>query len=191
MRTLSITFLAGQRIPFEGVGKSFQLLETSAGVDIEFLRDGAVISYALNMEFGYWNKSEPERPFTGFAITSAIAQTIKLVVGSGDGGYNRSSGVVQIIGQQGAFTETQSSVTNADNTVKAANAARKYLLVQNNSAAQTMRLTLDGAAATATRGIRIQPGGYYEPIGYVPTGAIRAFMEVADATANNVEVIEG
>lgn len=188
MKTLSITFTPGQRIPFEGVGNYFQLLETSAGVDIEFMRDSAVTAYALNMEFGYYIK--PDKGFTGFAITSATAQTIKVVVGNGDGGYNRSSGFVQIIGQQGAFSETQSSVTNADNTIKAANAARKYLLVQNNSAAGVLRLTVDGAAATATRGIRIQPGGYYEPVGFVPSGAIRAFMETADATANNVEVIE-
>lgn len=189
MKTPVIVFLAGQTIEFYGSGKYFHLLVTTAPVSVELKRNGAVIATADNVGYGYKNK--PKDGFNGFTIYSATAQSIQIAVGDGDDEYNFITGSVQIIGQQGVFTETQSSVTNADNIIKAANAARKYLLVQNNSAAQTMRLTLDGAAATATRGIRIAPGGFYEPVGYVPTGAIRAFMEVADATANNVEVIEG
>jgi hypothetical protein len=188
MKTPVIIFGAGQTIEFYGGGSYFHILTSTGPVSVTLKRHEGVIAQAEGVGFGYKNK--PRDGFTGFTITSATAQSIQIAVGDGDDEYNYITGSVAII-NQGAFTETQSSVTNADNIIKAANAARKYLFVQNNSAAQTMRLTVDGAAATATRGIRLQPGQSYEPVGYIPTGAIRAFMEVADATANNVEVIEG
>jgi hypothetical protein len=188
MKTPLIVIGAGQLIEFHGAANYFHILTATDPLSVELKRDGATIATADNVNRGYKNK--PKNGFNSFTIYSATLQTVQIAVGDGDDEYNYVTGSVQIIGQQGAFAETQSSVTNADQTIKAANAARKYLLVQNNSA-QVLRLTLDGAAATATRGIRIQSGGFYEPVGYIPSGAIRAFMEVADATANNVEVIEG
>lgn len=187
MKTPVIAIGAGQTIEFFGGGNYFHILTSSAPLNITLKRREAVIAQAEGVGYGYKNK--PRDGFTGFTIYSASAQSVQIAVGDGDDEYNYITGVVALL-NQGVFTETQSSVTNADNTIKAANAARKYLFVQNNSA-QVMRLTVDGAAATATRGIRLQPGQSYEPVGYIPTGAIRAFMEVADATANNVEVIEG
>lgn len=187
MKTPLIVIGAGQTIEFYGGGSYFHLLTATGPVTITLKKNESVVADATGVNYGY--KARPKEGYTGFTIYSATAQTLQVAVGDGDEDYNYITGSVTLL-NQGAFTEAQSSVTNADNTIKAANAARKYLLVQNNSA-QVLRVTVDGAAATATRGIRIQPGGSYEPVGYIPTGAIRAFMEVADATANNVEVIEG
>lgn len=188
MKTPVIVFSAGQLIEFHGSGKYFHILTAADPVSVELKRSDAVIATADNVGRGYKNK--PAGGFNGFSIKSATAQSIQIAVGDGDDEYNQVTGSVDIIGQQGAFSEVQKSVTNVNQVVAAANALRKYFLIQNNSA-QVLRVTVDGVAATATRGIRIQPGGYYEPIGRVPSGAINAIMELADATANNVEVIEG
>jgi hypothetical protein len=187
MKTLTIAFTAGQLITFEGAANYFQLLETSSGVDLEFQRNGATVAYAIGMEFGYAVK--PEDGFNSFTIKSASAQTIKAVVGNGDGSYNRNSGVVQIIGQQGVFIQNRVSLTNVNQVLIAADLTRKYLFVQNNDAVAVMRLKVDGTAALVGAGIRIQPGGSYEPVGFMPTGAINAIMETATAAVGNCEFV--
>lgn len=187
MKTLNITFLAGQRIQLELIGNYVQLLETSSGVDIDFLRDGGVFAQALNMEFGF--ASKPDKKFTALAFTSAGAQTIKIAVGSGDGSYNRSSGVVSIIGQQGAATQAQATVTNASQLLLAANGLRKALYVENNDAAGDIFVTIDGTAATAAKGKKIPPGGYWMFDAWNPNAAIYAIGSIASNA--NVVVIEG
>lgn len=189
MKTVSVLFTAGQRVDFEGVGDYFHLLETVGGVDVELKRDGGVISVANSVGYGF--KLKPKGGFNGLSIISASAQTIKIGVGDGDGEFNQVTGTVAITGNTGAHTGSQATVTNADNTVLAANAARKYLFIQNNDTTQAMRIMTDGTAATATKGIRVQPGGWYEPLTYVPTGAIRCFMEAAGSGANNVDIVVG
>lgn len=170
-------------------GDYFHLLETVGPVDIKLLRRGQEVNSAKAMEYGYWTR--PTDGFTSIELTSGTNQTIKVAIAHGEGGYDRTTGSVSLLNQQGAFTHSQSSVTNADSMVKAANLIRRYLLVQNNSLTAVARVKTDGNAASATSGIRLQPGQSYEPQGYVPTGAIHVFMETADATANNIEVIEG
>ena len=189
MKTVYIVFTAGQRIGFEGGGNYFHLLETTGNVDVELTRDGGVVASANSVGYGF--KVKPRDGFNGLSILSASAQTIKIAVGDGDGEFNQVTGTVSISGNTGAHTGSQATVTNVDNTVVAANAARKYLFVQNNDTAAVMRIMTDGTAATATKGIRVQPGGWYEPLTYVPTGAIHCFMETAGSGANNVDIVVG
>lgn len=92
---------------------------------------------------------------------------------------------------QGAFTQGRVSLTNVNQAIIAANANRRYLLIQNNDLAQVMRFTLDGSAATAAAGFRIIAGGVFELKGYQASGAINAIMEAATAAAGNVEFSEG
>lgn len=189
MKTLSLTFTAGQIITVDGVGSQVYLLATSSGVDIEFLQNGNVISAALAMEFGFYHK--PKGGYTQLRFTSAAAQTIKVMVGQGDGGYNRSSGVVVITNVAGVYTELSLSVTNASQLISASNLNRRAGLIQNNSAVAALRVTLDGSAATAAHGVRIMPGGFLQIPDFATTSAVNAMMETADATAANVEFIEG
>jgi len=189
MKTVSLFIGAGQTIEQNLLGNYFHLLETTAPVDINFMMNGAIQSTAKNMEFGFFSK--PSSGFDGLFFTSATAQTIKIAVGFGDGGYNRTTGSVQVIGQQGAFTQGRVNLTNVNQTIIAANAACKYLLLQNNDAAQVMRVTLNGVAATAAQGFRVQPGGTLELSGYQASGAINAIMEAATAAAGNCEFVSG
>lgn len=189
MRTISIALTAGQRLQLELVGNYFHLLESTGGVDIDFVQNQAIIGTAKDMEFGFFAK--PAGGFTALGFTSATGQTIKITVGMGDGGYNRTTGSVQISGNQGAFAQGRVSLTNVNQQIIAANAARKYLLIQNNDAAAVMRVMLDGNAATPTNGMRIQAGGTLELSGYQSSAAINCIMETATAAAGNVEFCSG
>lgn len=91
----------------------------------------------------------------------------------------------------GAFTQGRASVTNVNQVLIAANAARRYLLIQNNSATAVLRVTLDGSAATAAAGFRVTQGAVLEIPNYAVTGAINCMMEAADGTAANVEFVTG
>lgn len=188
MRTKFLKFTAGQTIHVDEVGTYFHLLETSAPISIGFVKDGAIFADAVDIEYGYF--SEPAQGFSGLEITSASAQTIKIATALGRGGYNRTTGAVSIVSQQGSFSQTQKSVTNANQVALAANGTRKYLLIQNNDAAAVLRVKLDGNAATATSGLRILAGQSLELQNFVSSSAINVMMETATATANNVEVVE-
>lgn len=51
------------------------------------------------------------------------------------------------------------TVTNASETLLAANDARKGAIIQNTHGSENVRVRLDGGAATTTNGIQIRPGG--------------------------------
>lgn len=91
----------------------------------------------------------------------------------------------------GAFTQGRASVTNVNQVLIAANAARRYLLIQNNSTTAVLRVKLDGSAATAGAGFRVTQGAVLEIPNYAVTGAINCMMEAADGTADNVEFVTG
>lgn len=106
-------------------------------------------------------------------------------------GSAKVSGNVTIDNTAGAFTQGRASVTTVNQALIAANAARRYLLIQNNDASAVLRVTLDGAAATAGEGFRIEAGESLELSDYVPTGAINCMMETASVAVDNVEFCEG
>jgi hypothetical protein len=77
----------------------------------------------------------------------------------------------------GSHVNTQATVTNVAAQLDAVNAARKYLLIQNNHATGIVYLGFS-AGVTAANGIKVVPGGFYEPA-CVPTGAIFAIGDIA------------
>lgn len=132
-------------------------------------------------------------PYTQLLIENAAQPGKRLRIFYGvdidfQAGVNAS---ITLLGQNGSFVDSQFSVTNGNQVIVAANVARRYLLIQNNDGAQTLRVSLDGTAATATKGKRLAPGQSIELQGYVATTAINAMMEAATATANNVDVSVG
>jgi hypothetical protein len=188
MKTVSIDLIAGEYKHLQLVGKSFELLATVGAIDVEFFQRGASFDTARSMEAGFYDK--PEGGFDSLGFVSVTSQTIKIAYGLGTGGYNRTQGSVEIIGNLGAASQPQITLTNANQVLAAANAARRYIAVQNNDSAAVMRLTVDGTPATATRGFRILPGSLWEPHGVQPTGAINAMMETATAATFNCEISE-
>lgn len=98
---------------------------------------------------------------------------------------------------QGTPTLTTPSVTTATSfTCLAANASRKSLLFQNNSAANIMLslsgATLTGIVPTSTNiGIVLTPGSSYQsPPNYVSVSAITCY-QTSGSTINTIVVVEG
>lgn len=188
----NITIGAGATLEFQDVGNFFRLMKAAVDLDIHFYWRGAQLVDAEGVSVGYSERFA--EPFDKIQIINktAGADTISFVSRMGNSvGYDIPPiGNVNVVNAvNGAFTHAQASVTNADNTILAASASRRYVLIQNNSAAAVLRVQLDGTAASATKGIRVQPGGSLELPFWAATNALHAFMETADATANNVEVV--
>lgn len=98
---------------------------------------------------------------------------------------------------KGTPATTTPSITNTTSfTILAANAARNYLLIQNDSAANILislsGATLTGIAPTSTNiGLVLIPGASYSAEGsFVPTSAITAYQS-SGGTINTVVVVEG
>lgn len=87
-----------------------------------------------------------------------------------------------------AFTNTNPAVTNASSVILAANAARKFLMIQNKDAAGNIYIVF-GAAATVALGIKIAPGQTLTLDAKVPAGSINAIGDIANNP--NVVVVEG
>jgi len=95
------------------------------------------------------------------------------------------------------LTHSQPSINTAASTsLLAANTARKYLLIQNNSAANIM-INLEGTALTGivpsgtNEGIVIAAGTAYEsPPNACPTGIVTVY-QTSGGTITTVSVVEG
>lgn len=189
MKTQTQTINGIQRINIPG--KLFRLLSTVNAVDVSLFRSGAAISAAQQVEAGFWVKEDAG--FDAIEITTGASEAVKfLIAEGGDAGLDRTVGSVSVSNlsaQQGAMTQATATVTNASGQLLAANAARRYLLIQNNDASGNIFVRLDGAAATTANGVKIAAGGSYEAQGYVPTGAITAIGSIASNA--NVIVVEG
>ncbi len=182
------TINAGQRLEFVEACDFFRLLAAENTINIEFYRNGAEISEAFEIGAGYAERV-PEG-FDKIAITSTVTQIIKFVTRQGaEVRYDTPpNGLVTVTNVNGAFTHQVSTVTNASGQLRAANAARRYLMVQNNDASGDIFVRLDGATATVANGIKLAAGQALELSNFVPTGAITAIGSLASNA--NVIVVE-
>ena len=90
-----------------------------------------------------------------------------------------------------ADTPALKSVTNASQSLAAANASRKMLVIRNNSTAGDLHLRLAAAAASANSAYVAEAnGGEIKIPGTLWAGEVRGILSAADATANNVSVSE-
>lgn len=185
METLKIPIAAGETKMFAIAGGYIEVLEAGGVMDIVLYGPTGSVESARESEQGTWMRES----FTSFSIKSSIAQTIKLVITSREGGTRRQSGAVQVTNVNGAFSQDQTNVTNAIGGVslRPANADRRYLLIQNREAVGNLFVRLDGAVPTAANGLKVEPGGSLELAGFVPTGEVRAIADVAAASAIVVE----
>lgn len=187
----TVTFTPGETKEFYDPGDFFRLMDCIDPVTVIFYFQGKEVGRAEGVFDGYAEKFRIGS-FDRFRITSATAQSVQFVARQGtDVAYDKMpEGSVTIRNQQGAFSQAQATVTNASGQLLAANAARRYLLIQNNDTTGIVYVTLDGSAATTANGIKLLPGGAsLELQGYVPSGAINALGSIASNAA--VVVVEG
>jgi hypothetical protein len=182
------TFAAGVPIEFVIPGDFFFLESVPAGsVNVIFYRNaGRVAEGELLAATSGW-KSKPAGGYDRVEITSTVNQNVAFHIVKGQVDVNTFSGLVNLAGV--AHTRAAKQVTNASQQILAANALRKYLLVQNIDPVTNLYLRADGTAATADNSsLKIPPGGVWEPQP-PPTGEVRGIMDAATAV-NNVHAIE-
>lgn len=188
---ISENFAAGVPKKFDVSGDFFRI-ETAAGpVDVDFYRRGQALPENLRVaSAGYW--AAPEGGFDSLTITAAGAHLVEVDVYRGRVGADRVAGSVQVSNFPAAggavVSDGAVTVANTSGIIVAANAARRYLLVQNNHATGRVYLRF-GAAATVAAGIRLEPGQKLELSGYQFTAALHA---IGDVLSNaDVVVLEG
>ncbi len=90
MRTFDLTFTPGETKVLPG-GRFLILLTAVTGVDIDYFVGGTNNNEnATDVTSGYFYEQD-DTPFTSVRITSALAQTIKVAVSRGKGGFNTTS----------------------------------------------------------------------------------------------------
>lgn len=190
MSKLDVTMSAGQTVEFYEPGDFFRLLKADKGVKVEFYRNGAEISEAAGVTTGYAEKMRLGE-FDRVRIYSETEQTVSFVTRMGADVYFDAppTGSVTIQNVNGAFTNVTHTVTNVSGKLRDENAARRYLLIQNNDSAGDVFVKVDGAAATLLAGVKIPPGGSWELAGFVPRGAITAIGSIESNA--NVVTVEG
>lgn len=179
-----------------GEGDFFRIMESSYPVDVTFYKNGREVARAINVRSGFSEEFKAGEGFDKFTLKNGgTAQTVQVVARKGSTVlYDVPPvGNVAITNSSGAFSHSAPAVTNAANTVLAANAGRRYLLVQNTDAVANLRVTVSGATPVADgqpapMGVRIAPGGSWELQGYVATGAVKV---VADKDTATCAVVEG
>lgn len=169
-------------------GRYFRLLSTVNPVDVYFYLKGQLIGQALQMQAGL---AADGLDFDRIEITTGGAEAVKFIVSDSPIRYDRLSGDMDVNNTAGAYTNSRATVLSSGvSTLLAADANRRYVLVQNNDTSVSLRLTMDGVDPTTTQGVRIPPGGFWEsPAMYAPTGAIKAIAESGAGVA--VEVVRG
>lgn len=188
-----VTYSAGAAsfTKFAEKGDFLRLMKTDFPVDIFFYRDGAEVERAEGVGGGYSERFAEY--FTEFQIYSAVAQDIQFVAREGNVvGYDQPpEGLVRVSNVNGGFVQqTKTNLTNVAQTVLPQNLLRRYLLIQNNDAGLSLRVKLDGAAATAADGVLLTPGGALELANFVPTGAVSLICTTAGTLAD-VQIVEG
>lgn len=186
MRTVEITFSAGETHQFPG-GNFFMILEAPSPVDVQFFRHGAPVDdKAEAVEAGFI--AQPKRRGDGLAfdsveITSATAQTVKVVISQGTGSYQRLIGEVNIKKDTGLSTYVDKSMTTAAYTTQllAANANRREAIITNLET-NTVTIRVGDSTATVSAGVPVRPG---ESLTLATTAAIYAYKP---ATSGTLEV---
>lgn len=149
--TLSQALGAGQIWQLQTSGDYFRLVSAPASVNVDFYRAGAKISQAVGMDTGFYCK--PAGGFDRVDITSPTAQTVKIMLLDGDGGYDRfnvdiSGGVA--IAQAATITDGAPVVVGvAATALVAASATRRAVRFTN---AGTVDVFLGGAGVTVGNG---------------------------------------
>ena len=195
MQTFTQSFTGNTTWTLNVPGKYFTTLACSNPINVRFYRGGKqldlgqISSLLAGLEVTLGNISDAVAAFDRVEIDVTGTDTVTVGIGNGQARYNRSQGSVAVTNVSGAFTNAAATVTNASAQLKAANATRRYLLIQNNDASGDIYVRLDGTAATIGTGVKIPAGGSYELQGYVPTGAVTAIGSIASNA--NIVVVEG
>lgn len=196
MQTYTQTFAAAATWEMNVPGSYFTTLNCEKTVNVRFYKGGQALDLGevkglfAGLEVVLGTAGGPAA-FDRVAIDVQAGDTVTIGIGNGQARYNRAATLAQItsnkVPQVGAASVAQKTVTSASGSLLAANPGRQYLLIQNQHATASIYLKFGAAATTA--GIKIPPGGNYEPSPAVPTQEIFAIGDTASNTT--ITVVEG
>ena len=188
MQTTDVILTAGEIAKLGIPAKYFRIMDSVGPIDVTFWRNAREVATASNMLAGFY--SQPAGGFDAISLLSATSQTVTIGTSDGTGGYDRGAADVTVLNTGGPLVVSMVDIAAAatDYQAAAANAARRYLLVQNQDAAVNLYLNFGAAATLGAGSVKIPPGGYWESAAYCSTDAIHL---MATAATSNVAVVEG
>jgi hypothetical protein len=191
MRLYSINVATGQAFDLAAYGDYVLVRSSAVDLIIENTESGEKIEVSQGDDFQF-------EKFNNLRIShsSGADQQIKLIISTGKragsakvGGSVTVSGAIDLGAPVNATgSNAQKTVTNASASMVAANATRKYLLIQNKDAAGDIYINF-GAAATMDNGLKIAAGGSFELNSNILTAQIFAIGSIASNA--NIVVVEG
>ena len=181
--TITLAANASQRLLVSG--QFFKIMAATGGVSIT-----STFGTLDSLIFGQGLENTPF-DYLLLTDTSGVPNTVKILIGDQnfiDGLTGNMAILSNKVPQSSAFVNAQATVTNASAQLVAANTARQYLLIQNNSATGNIYVNF-GAASTTANGVRISPGAAWELALCVSTQQIFAIGDIASNP--NVLVTQG
>lgn len=140
-------------------GDYFRLVACPSPVDVRFYRQNSEVASASQMDTGFYLK--PAGGFDRVDITSATAQTVKIMIITGDGGYDHfnvdiSGAALITVAQAATINDLTAVSVGTTATALAAAATRKGLRFTNSG---TVDVYIGGASVTVADGaIKIASG---------------------------------
>jgi hypothetical protein len=157
MRTISNSFSSGASWRLAIPGRYFRILNSSAPVDVTFYKNGSPGLKAEAVEAGYY--AIPREWFDGVEITSASAQTIKIGISDGDGGYDSTTITTSVLLAATIQDDVPVTVGTAATLLCDADTTRMGVRFFNGGSANVY---LGGAGVTTNNGaIVITPGSIW------------------------------
>lgn len=154
MRTIKNTFSAAGSWQCGIGGAYFRILDSSTPLDVNFYQRGQVVAQAEQVDIGYY--SIPKGGFDRVEIISAAAQTVKLGISDGNGGYDATIIKSSVIMASTIVDNAPVTVGVAATALTVADSTRKGLRIYNGGTADVY---LGGSGVTtANSAIKLAAG---------------------------------
>lgn len=154
MRTIKQTITAGGTWTFAIPGRYFRILDSSTPVDVNFYQKGSIVAQAEAVDIGYY--SIPVNGFDRIDVISAAAQTVKVAVSDGNGGYDSTLLKSSVVMASTIVDNAPVTVGVAAVALTTADSTRKGLRVYN---AGTADIYIGGSGVTTANGTIKIPAG--------------------------------
>jgi hypothetical protein len=191
---LNQSLAAGEAVDIKDTGNYFRYMSGSATLDLIFYRNGKSISESIGVTQGYAERFNSES-FDALKIInrSGTAQTIVCLTRNGnDVFFDRPpTGSVTITNTAGAFVQTAPAVGNTSGALVAAKSNRRYLLIVNQHATESIHLEMDGTTAVIGSSLILGPGDSFSMENFCTTSAVNAIAVNAIAANGGIVVLEG
>jgi hypothetical protein len=174
------TLAASEAWEVREAGRFFRLLSSAGPVKLDFYRNGSFLSSIENVQGGIWRESQEVFDRVRITDQSGGSNAVEVLIDSEHVGYDRLSISGNVTSQpaNGAPSQAAVTVTNVNASMLAANANRRWLLIQNKSASGAIYISFNGAA-TAANGIKLSPGQSWESGGWCPNTQVQAIGDIA------------